>query len=325
MKTYRIAQTDLEVSRLAYGCMQIGGTWNRAEPLTTEQKRGALAAVRAALEAGVTLFDQADIYCAGKSEEAFAEIWKDSPGLRDRIVLQSKCGIRFEGDPNRTDPGRYDFSRDHIVRSVEGSLRRLQTDRLDLLLLHRPDPLVEPEEVARAFDDLHQGGKVRYFGVSNHSAAQIELLRKHVRQPIVVNQVELSLLHSGLIDEGVVFNQTRPERAMRGADTLEYCRLHDITLQAWGPLAHGAVLTGGGKAPGARRTAQLVAQMAREKNVGAEAIALGWLLRHPARLQPIIGSTKPERIRAACQADEVTLTREEWYQLFVAGRGAKMP
>jgi predicted oxidoreductase len=257
----------------------------------------------------------------------FAQLWGEGPGLRDRIVVQSKCGIRFGGDPDERAPGRYDFSCDHVVASVEGSLRRLQTDRLDILLLHRPDPLVEPEEVARAFDELHRSGKVRYFGVSNHTPAQINLLRRWVDRPLVVNQLQLSLLHAHLINAGVITNQDEPPRPVRGDSTLEYCRLHDVTVQAWSPLARGAVSGKklGRKETRAREVARVVAEMAEEKGVSREAIVIAWLLRHPARIQPIIGTKQPERIRAACQADGVALTREEWYRLFVAGRGAGMP
>ena len=199
MKTQKIAGTDLEVSRLAYGCMNIGGSWD-AVPLTDGNRKTAMAAVHGALDAGINFFDHADIYCRGKSEEVFAAVWQDSPSLREKIILQTKCGIRFKEDPSIGAPLRYDFSYEHILRSVEGSLRRLQTEYLDVLLLHRPDPLVEPEEVARAFDELERAGKVRYFGVSNHTAAEIALLQKCVRQKIVFNQVEFNLIHLHLIE-----------------------------------------------------------------------------------------------------------------------------
>ena len=181
MKTYTIPQTDLVVSRLAYGCMNIGARWDDA-PLTGAEKTAAVEVVAAAYEAGITLFDHADIYTRGKSEAVFAEMWQAIPGLRSEIVLQSKCGIRFADDPHPGVPARYDFSYEHIIASVDGSLRRLRTDYLDILLLHRPDPLAEPDEVARAFDRLHTDGKVHYFGVSNHTAAQIELLRRLIKE-----------------------------------------------------------------------------------------------------------------------------------------------
>jgi predicted oxidoreductase len=277
--------------------------------------------VHTALDVGINFFDHADIYCNGKSDEAFADVWKDSPHLRQQIYLQTKCGIRF-GPPLH----RFDFSYGHIVSSVEGSLRRLQTDYIDVLLLHRPDPLIEPEEVARAFDELSRSGKVRWFGVSNHTAAQMELLRNFLNQPIIVNQVEFNLTHTHLLDEGIVFNQNNA-RPTRNEGVMEYCRLHNITLQAWGPLAAGR-LTGKPRSNDEKHiqeAAKLVMQMATEKRVSPEAILLAWILRHPARIQPLPGTTNPERIRAAVEAERLSLTREEWYDLFTVGRGEKLP
>ena len=322
MKTYRIPQTDLEVSRLAYGCMQIGGSWSD-EPITESVKTAALNVVRTAYEQGINFFDHADIYTRGKSEMVFADALKQMP--RDQVVLQSKCGIRFPGQPDPGDPQRFDFSYEHIIASVEGILSRLQTDYLDILLLHRPDALVQPEEVARAFAELHQAGKVRYFGVSNHNVWQMALLQKHVTQPLVVNQLEISLLHSYLINDGILANQTA-NRYAGAYGVLDYCRLHDIFVQAWSPVAGGRLFNPPAAAPEhIRKTADLVADMAAAKNTSPEAIVLAWLLRHPAQIQPIIGTTKPERVIASCQADTVTLSREEWYTLFIAARGEALP
>jgi predicted oxidoreductase len=327
MKTIQLGDTPLDVSRLAYGCMGISGSWDRTTPLSEEAKRAAVRAIRTALDEDINFFDHADIYCWGKSEEAFAAIWTEVPHLRERIIVQSKCGIVMAGARPESTVGQFDFSYEHIVRSVEGSLKRLQTDYLDVLLLHRPDPLVEPEEVARAFDELHASGKVRYFGVSNHTAAQLRYLKHSLNQPIVANQLEVSLLHTHLIDEGIVFNQDQPEKILRGEGTLEYCRQHNITIQAWAPFKKGAVITGEDDPPSqaARDVARLIAELAQEKGVSKEAIALAWLLKHPAKMQVIIGTTKPERIKASCEADSVELTRDEWYRLFIAGRGDRMP
>ena len=319
MQTYRLGTSDLNVSRIGYGCMQIGGAWDDT-PLTDSIREAANRSVKTALEAGMNFFDHADIYCNGKSEEVFADLWKDAPHLRGQIYLQTKCGIRF-GPPHR-----FDFSYEHIISSVEKSLMRLQTDYIDILLLHRPDPLVEPEEVARAFDELLQSGKVRWFGVSNHTAAQMEFLQKFLNQPIVVNQVEFNLIHTHMLDEGIVFNQNNPKLA-RNEGAIEYCRLHNITLQAWSPVA-GGKLTGKALANGDKHiqiAADLVAQMAREKGVSSDAILIAWILRHPARIQPLPGTTNPDRILAACEGEGVSLTREEWYSLFVAGRGEPLP
>ena len=183
MKTIQLGSTPLEVSRIAYGCMGLGGSWDRAEPVSDQSKREAVQAIRVALDEGINFFDHADIYRWGKSEEAFAAIWSEVPHLREKIIVQSKCGIVMPGARPESTVGQFDFSYEHITRSVEASLKRLQTDYLDVLLLHRPDPLVEPEEVARAFDDLHASGKVRHFGVSNHTAAQLRYLKHSLNQP----------------------------------------------------------------------------------------------------------------------------------------------
>jgi predicted oxidoreductase len=326
MKHIPIPRTDIEVSQIIYGCMQIGGSWDE-QPLSTETRKQAVSIIRTALDEGINFFDHADIYCYGKSEQAFASIWESAPNLRGSIVLQSKCGIRFGGDPDEGSPHRFDFSYEHILRSVEGILERLKTDYLDILLLHRPDPLVEPEEVAKAFDELHQSGKVRYFGVSNHTPSQISLLKRFLNQPLVANQVELNVIHSHLLDAGVVFNQDKPSYPVRGEGAFEYCREHDISVQAWSPLALGAV-TGKIIDPADDRldsVARLVRALAEQKRVSPEAILIAWLLRIPGNIQPVIGTTNLERIRASCQGLSVMLSREEWYLLFTAGRGAPLP
>jgi predicted oxidoreductase len=316
MKRIKLGHSSLKVSRIALGCMRLSGDPGQA-----------MATVRAALDQDINFFDHADVYERGKREEVFAAIWEKVPSLRDKVVLQSKCGIRYAGDPEARSPKRYDFSYEHIVHAVEGSLRRLTTDHLDVLLLHRPDALVEPEEVARAFDHLHQAGKVAFFGVSNHTAAQIQLLQTCVERPLVANQLELNVIHTQLINDGIVFNRDDPGVTLRGEGTLEYCRMQNITVQAWSPLAGGAVSGRSLANADARikRTAALVAQLAEEKGVAKEAIVIAWLLRHPARIQPIIGTTNPARIAAACQADEVELSPGEWYSLFIAGRGSELP
>ena len=325
MQIQNLGSSDLQVTRIAYGCMPLGGSWDNT-PLSDQTKISAIRSIRAALDQGVNFFDLADIYCRGKSESAFSAIWQEIPALREKIYLQTKCGIRLPDDPNASGPDGYDFSYEYIVRSAEGSLKRLKTDYLDLFLLHRPDPLVEPDEVAHAFDDLHQSGKVRWFGVSNHTAAQIEFLRQPLRQPIITNQVAFNLIHTHLLNEGILFNQDNPLLA-RDEGTLEYCRLHNITIQAWGPLAWGQLTGREVENPAANvlKTAAIVEEMARSKGVSREAVLVAWILRHPAKIQAIIGTTNPVRIAAACQADELELTRQEWYRLFIAGRGEELP
>lgn len=324
MKTYPLPNTNLRVTRLAYGCMQIGGAWDNTA-LTAQDRARARSVLERALTHGINLFDHADIYCRGKSEMVFAQALREMNIARDTYILQTKCGIRFANDPDAGIPERFDFSYEHITRSVEASLRRLQTDYLDILLLHRPDALVEPAEVARAFEDLHRKGQVKFFGVSNHTWAQIALLQKYVTQPIVVNQVELNLLHADLIDDGMFFNTT-PRAYMGIGGTLDYCRAHDILIQAWAPVANGKLFNPPQDADtNTKRAAGLVAHLTQMKNTTHEAIALAWLLRHPAPIQPILGTTNPERVTASCRADEIELTREEWYALLKAARGQSLP
>lgn len=321
MKTLRLGTSDLVASRIAYGCMRIGGAWDGASP-PREVVRAAIETVAAAVDCGITLFDHADVYGRGRCETVFGAVMREIPGLRERIVLQSKCGIRVAGEPDAAAPGRYDFSRRHILDSVDGMLRRFGTERIDVLLLHRPDALVEPEEVASAFDELHAAGKVLAFGLSNHTAAQIELLRHYVKQPLIANQLQFSLTHAHLVEEGIIFNQDRPEAPIRNNGTLEYCRLHRITIQPWSPLAGGAV--GSGTDARITRINELAGRLAAQRGVSIEAIWMAWVLRHPAAMQPIIGTLRPERIRAACQGDAVDLTREEWYALLTAARGGRV-
>ena len=324
MKTYHITGLDTPVSRISYGCMNLGGSWDET-PVTGEVQQRAVAAVAATLECGINFFDHADIYMRGKSEEVFAEALQELGVAREQVILQSKCGIWFVGNPSPGSPGRFDFSYEHITASVEGILRRLRTEYLDILLLHRPDPLVEPDEVARAFDELHASGKVRAFGVSNHTGPQIDLLQASLDQPLVVNQLEINLLHSYLIDDGVLANQ-RAAVYTNASGTLDYCRLHGIRVQAWSPVAQGALSNPPDDEPdNVRAAAALVAQLAAEKDTTTDAIVLAWLLRHPAGIQPVIGTTNPQRIAASCQADDVTLSREEWYRLFIAARGGPLP
>ncbi|HVJ17970.1 MAG TPA: aldo/keto reductase [Polyangiaceae bacterium] len=315
------ASNALRATRIAYGCMPLGGSWDNA-PLESEVTKRAVRSVAAALEAGIDFFDHADIYCRGKSESVFAAAIAELGVKRSDIWLQSKCGIRFAGDGAPDAPHRFDFSYEHIVRSAEQILKRLNTDYLDVLLLHRPDPLVEPDEVARAFDELATSGKVRHFGVSNHTAVQMELLARSLRQPLITNQLQLSLVHSHLLDAGIAMNQGK---TATGADgLLDYCRLRGITVQAWGPLASGRAL---GSDDDERSLAlrQLITRLAEKKGVALEAIPIAWLLRHPAGIQPVVGTTDPARIRAAASGDGVELSREEWYELYVAGRGEKLP
>lgn len=323
MNKIPIQQRGLAASRLVLGCMGLGGGWND-EPITEQHLAAAHAAVEAALEAGINMFDHADIYTRGKAEQVFGQVLKERPEWRERIVLQSKCGIRFA---DNGIPGRYDFSKEHILRSVDGSLKRLGVEYLDILLFHRPDPLMDPEEVAEAMSALKSAGKVRAFGVSNMSAGQIRLLQAYSKEPFIVNQLEMSLAKIGWLDQGVHVNQNAAKEDIFPEGTLEYCRLENIQIQAWGPLAQG-VFSGrdlSDQPASIRETAELVQAMANEKGTTREAIILAWLMRHPAGIQPVIGTANPERIRACGEAANLTLTREEWYTLYVSSRGRALP
>jgi predicted oxidoreductase len=324
MKTYRLAHTDLEVSRIAYGCMALGGSWDGA-PYSDDEVKHAIRLITAAVEAGINFFDHADIYARGKSERIFGEVLRAVPGLRKRIVIQSKCGIRFADTPEAGTPGRYDFSSEHIRASVDASLTRLGIEQLDILLLHRPDPLMEPTEVAEAFSALHRAGKVRYFGVSNFSASQIALLQRSVDQTLVVNQLEISLLHHHLISEGIGVNQTGYDYAAT-TGTLDYCRLHDIRVQAWTPVARGKIINPPADAPeNVKAVAAKIQALAAQLGTTREAIALAWLLRHPAGIQPVVGTAKVDRLLDSCNSDTIELSRESWYGLLEAARGLPVP
>jgi predicted oxidoreductase len=309
MKTYTVPHTDLVVSRLAYGNAMLGTDWNSPDFIAQ-----SVPVIQAAYEQGITFFDTADVYGHGKSELALGQVLKASPGSRRRLVIQSKCSIR-EG-------GVIDSSREHIKDAVEGSLKRLGTEYLDILLLHWPDSLIEPEEVGRAFDELHAAGKVRYFGVSNYSPYQIELLRKHVRQPLVANQIQLGLAH-WYTEPGA--SKAAITHGAEGVVTLDYCRLQDIQVQAYSPL-RGANI---GKPPNllnpppdaspeVRKAADTLHDVARSHDTSPAAIMLAWLLHHPAGIMPVIGATKVEHVIDNCAADRIELSRAEWYSLLRA-------
>lgn len=309
MERIAIGSSDLSTSRLAYGCWRIAPLENDKENLPLARR-----AVLAAVEAGYTLFDHADIYCRGRAEAVFGEILRENPGLREKVVVATKCGIRFADDPAGA-PARYDSSAEHIVRSCEGSLRRLGVECIDFYQIHRPDPLMDPEEVARAFDQLYAAGKVREFGVSNFRTDQVEMLQRACARPIQANQVEVSLLQLASFDDGV----------------LSQCVARRMTPLAWSPLGAGLLGDGGvDLLPGQRgyRPAAVAAVLDRIASAVGErrtTVALAWLLKHPARIVPILGSTDPERIRGAVAAASMELTREQWYELYVAGRGAPLP
>ena len=322
METVSLKDSALNFSRIGLGCMGFGGAWDDS-PLAEKDVKKARAGVEQALESGYTLFDHADIYTRGKAEECFGRLFKESPGLRDRMVIQTKCGIRFPDDPTPGLPTRYDFSAEHILAAVDRSLLRLNTDFLDILLLHRPDALVEPEEVAAAFQSLKDSGKVLYFGVSNHHWAQMDLLAGVLPVPLKVNQVQISLLDPKFLSAGTRYNTSAGSHQVDG--TLEYCRRHGIQIQAWSPLAKG-YLSGRAHSDASKRPLlDELDRLANEKQVSVDAVSLAWLLRHPAGIVPIIGTTDPQRIQRAAQSRSDLLSRDEWYKLLALSEGAGVP
>jgi predicted oxidoreductase len=313
MKTQLIGRSSLVATRLAFGCWRIVRTWN-PKVVTPEREAEGRRAVVAAYEAGYTLFDNADIYCAGVCESVFGAAMREVRGMRERVVVATKCGIRFGGEPTQDAPGRYDFSREHIVRSCEGSLKRLGVEAIDLYQLHRPDWLMDPAEVADAFDALRSAGKVREFGVSNFSPSQLSALQHACPMPLAVNQVEIHLGRLDAFTDG----------------TLDQCLMETITPMAWSPLGGGTLFEKPHADPGTPKRKvpglpQAIEQVAKEVGQSPAVVAIAWLLKHPARIMPIVGSMDLERIGELTRADAVELSREQWYRLLIAARGAPMP
>lgn len=297
MKQLTYAHSDLTASTIGLGCMRMAA-------LDANQTRQV---IETCMQIGMNFFDHADIYGGGESEQRFRQGLQLTSIQRDEMMIQSKLGIR---------QGMYDFSKDYIVQSVEGILQRLGTDYLDILLLHRPDILVEPEEVAEAFEHLYHSGKVKSFGVSNHNIYQIELLKKYVNQPLIINQLQFGPAHTVMIDEGINVNTKYPAGIQRGGDILNYCRLHGITIQPWSPfqvdLSQGLFM----KHPDYQTLTQKIQDFSDVYGVSFEAMVLAWILRHPAKMQPIVGSMNPERLEKIAQADQVDLSREHWYDIY---------
>jgi len=305
MKKIRLGTSDIEVSSIALGCMGMGKL----------SKEAAAKVIHNALDLGVDFFDHADIYGKGQSEEVFAEAIDMKPSVREKITIQTKAGIR---------KGFYDFSKEHILTSVDGSLQRLKTDYIDVFLLHRPDALVEPEEVAETFTILQESGKVRHFGVSNHNPMQIELLKKYVEQDLIINQLQLSVMHTGMIDAGIQVNNNNDQAINRDGSILDYSRLHDMTIQAWSPFRYGlfeGLFIDNDDFPELNAKLQEVGY---KYGINKSAVAVAWILRHPAKIQTIVGTMTPERLTNIAKSSDVVLTREEWYEIYRAA-GNQLP
>lgn len=305
MKTISIGNGKIQVPEIGLGCMRINGLKGKEE---------VRSLIDTAMAEGINFFDHADIYAGGDAEAIFGECVPSN--LREEMILQTKCSIR---------PGCcYDFSKKYIIESVEGSLKRLRTEYIDILLLHRPDTLMEEEEVAEAFELLERSGKVRYFGVSNQNSMQLELMNKYCNNKILINQLQFSIAHCGIIDSGLNVNIHSDAAVNRDGSVLEYCRLKDITIQAWSPFQYGMFE---GTFIGSDKYVELnnsLDRLAQKYQATANTIAIAWILRHPARIQTIVGSTNENRIKDICKASDIHLTREEWYELYLAA-GKMLP
>ena len=300
MKKISLSTTKTVIPAIGAGCMRI-------DSLSLD---ALCQYIDTYMESGINFFDHADIYGGGRCEELFGKAFLKTGIKREDVIIQSKCGIV---------PGvMYDFSKEHILQSVDSILQRLQMDYLDILLLHRPDALIEPEEVAAAFDILESSGKVLHFGVSNQKPMQIELLQKYAKQKLMINQLQFSIPVSNMIASGMEVNMQTDGAIDRDGSILDYCRLHDITIQTWSPFQYGffeGVFIGSDKYP---KLNALLDKLAEKYNVTPTTIASAWILRHPAKMQLISGSTSPQRIKEIAAASDITLTREEWYQIYLA-------
>lgn len=298
MYTIELGKSSLTVPTVAVGCMRIGDM--------KEKEIGAF--IDTAMEKGANFFDHADIYGSGKCEEVFGKAI--TPSLREKIFIQTKCGIV---------PGKmFDFSYEHIVSSVEGSLKRLGTDYIDVLLLHRPDALMEPEEVARAFSELKESGKVRHFGVSNQNPYQMGLLQQSLDMPLCANQLQFGIMHAPMIQSGINVNMYNDSGVNRDGSVLDYCRLNKITIQPWSPMQYGffeGCFIGNRKFP---KLNKKLRELAEKYGVSETTIAFAWILRHPAKMMPVTGTTNLTRLSDCLDATNVNLTREEWYEIYKA-------
>jgi predicted oxidoreductase len=297
MKQLTIGQSSLKGSAISLGCMRMAGM----KPDDID------ALISTSMEVGINFYDHADIYGGGKSEEVFASSVKRLGIQRDQLILQSKCGIRS---------GFFDFSKEHILSSVDGILERLDTDYIDILLLHRPDTLVEPEEVAEAFTHLHDTGKVRNFGVSNHNPSQILLLQSCLPFKLHVNQLQFSITNTGMLNHGLTVNMEIDNSIDRDGSVLDFCRLNKITVQPWSPFQYGFFKGAYIGNPEFPELNACLEAMAEKYGVSVSAIAIAWILRHPAHMQPIVGTTRADRIAEIAKASEVEMSRPDWYELY---------
>lgn len=308
MNTYSLPNTDLQVSEISLGCMRMK---NKAvDEIET--------LVKVALDNGINFFDHADIYGNGSSETVFGEVLKKHPDWRSQMIIQTKCGINV-------DKHTYDFSKEHILSSVEGSLKRLNVQMIDVLLLHRPDALMDPKEVAEAFDQLYHLKKVRYFGVSNMDASTMALLQKHLKHKLIINQLQFNVVHAFMIEHNMNLNTCDDVALMRDSGLVSYCMLHDVLIQPWSVLQSTSPNSGTYiDNPDYPQLNLKLEEVAKHYGVTKAAIAIAWILRHPSGMQPIVGTTNPKHLQELCEASKIKLTREEWYELYLSV-GRKLP
>jgi len=312
METIHVGVSSINSSRLAYGCWRVGGT---SSPGEVQNRNAGYRAIIAAYEAGYTLFDNADIYGKGEAERILGETLRKVSGMRDRVTVATKCGIRPPGEPSPEAPQRYDFSKQHIINSCEQSLTRLAIETIDIYMLHRPDYLANPLEVADAFSQLKAAGKVRWFGVSNFRPTLVTALQVACPMPLIVHQIEISLAKMDAFMDG----------------TLDQCLSEGVTPMAWSPLAGGLIGSGASRLLPSQKSYEpgkflpALDVVAAARGASRVAVALAWLLKHPSGILPIVGSTQPERIRDAAKAADLDLTRDEWYTLLIAARGEALP
>ena len=296
---YLNIENKIKASAVSLGCMRMAGLDNAK----------AHAIIDCALENGINFFDHADIYGGGKSESLFGDYLKHNPDAREKMLIQTKCAIR---------DGQYDFSKEHILNAVDGSLSRLGVEYVDFLLLHRPDTLMEPDEVAEAFDILESSGKVRHFGVSNHNPMQIELLKTAVKQPLSVNQLQFSVTEAGMVTSGMNANMKNSESVMHDGSVLEYSRIKNITIQAWSPFQFGFFKGNFVDNEDFPQLNAKLAEIGEKYGLTKTGVAAAWILRHPAGMQLIAGTMNPDHLVEICKASDVTLTRSEWYEIYRA-------
>ena len=308
MRYITLGQDDKELSEIVLGMMRI----------EDKSVKEVEELVETALSVGINAFDLADIYGRGRCEELLGLVLKNRPDLREKMWIQSKCGIRIE------EFTYFDFSKDYIIKSVDGILQRLKIDHLDSLLLHRPDALMESDQVAEAFDLLYKQGKVRDFGVSNQNPMMMELLKKDVKQPLAVNQLQLSAAFTPGFESGFHVNMEDSQAAMRDGSIFEYCQLHDVVIQAWSVLQFGYFkgnFVGNEKFQALN---QVLDRLATKYGVTSSTIAISWILRYPAKMQAVVGTTNPKHLREVSQAANFSLTRKEWYEIYLAA-GNNLP